>query len=299
MAASAPDTLLKAQTKPPRANIVGVGVHATDLSGAVEALEQHILEPRKGYVCVTSVHGIMEARRSADFHRILTRASLVVADGMPLVWLARLQKHKVGRVFGPDLMWQLCARSVARKFTHFLYGGKPGVAEDLRANLEKRFPGIRVVGTYTPPFRPLNDAELREVRNIIHKAQPDIIWVSLSTPKQERFMAEMIDGLECKLMVGVGAAFDLHTGRLKDAPEWMKQCGMQWLHRLCQEPRRLWKRYLLNNPGFLWQAGLQLSGMRKYELPCASSSSHPPVVERLHAHVNPRPVSFSDCRDLQ
>jgi N-acetylglucosaminyldiphosphoundecaprenol N-acetyl-beta-D-mannosaminyltransferase len=250
-----------------RANVLGVGVHALDLPRAVELVGTSILEGRKGYVCVTGVHGVMEARRDAEFRRIMDRALLVVPDGMPTVWVGRLQGHRqMRRVFGPDLMLELCCRSVSEGFTHFLYGGKPGVADDLRNNLARWAPGIRIVGMFTPPFRPLVPQEQAELEDVIGKLRPDIIWVGLNTPKQERFMAENIDRLACKLMIGVGAAFDFHTGRLKDSPDWVKEAGLQWLHRLRQEPSRLWKRYLINNSSFLLQIVLQLTGLRAYKL---------------------------------
>ncbi len=204
---------------------------------------------RKGYVCVTGVHGVMEAQRSPDFRRVLDRAMLVVPDGMPTVWVGRWEGHnEMGRVFGPELMLEVCRISVASGRTHFLYGGKPGIAEELKANLETWFPGIRVVGTYTPPFRPLSLDEKAHLQATLDESTPDIIWIGLSTPKQEKFMAEYIESLNCKVMIGVGAAFDIHTGRVKDAPRWIKSAGLQWLHRLCQEPSRLWKRYLVTTP---------------------------------------------------
>jgi N-acetylglucosaminyldiphosphoundecaprenol N-acetyl-beta-D-mannosaminyltransferase len=163
-------------------------------------------------------------------------------------------------------MQQMCALSVKRSYTHFLYGGGPGVTDDLARNLLRQFPGLKIVGTYTPPFRPLNKDEQKELLDHVHRVRPDIMWVGLSTPKQERFMAEFLPRLETQLMIGVGAAFDVHTGRIKDAPKWMKQMGLQWLHRLLQEPGRLWKRYLVNNPRFLWNITFQLLRIRKFEL---------------------------------
>lgn len=259
-------TPLRAPIERPRANVLGVGVHAVTLDNAVDLLEGAIASGNKGYVCVTGVHGVMEARRSESFRGLLDRALLVVPDGMPTVWLGQLQGHNIGRVFGPDLMWTLCRRSVEHHMTHYLYGGKPGVVDTLRAVLEAHFPGIQVAGSFTPPFRMLTDDEQARVVDEISRVKPDVIWVGLSTPKQERFMAEMIDRLDCTLMIGVGAAFDIHTGNLRDAPDWVKRAGLQWLHRLGQEPRRLWKRYLVNNSAFVWNATLQLSGLRRYEL---------------------------------
>jgi N-acetylglucosaminyldiphosphoundecaprenol N-acetyl-beta-D-mannosaminyltransferase len=260
-------TLLTAPTKEARANVLGVGVHAVDLTRAADRIESALLARQRGYVCVTGVHGVMEAHRDPEFRDILDQALLVVPDGMPTVWVGRAQGlGQISRVFGPDLMEEVCRRSVEKSFTHFLYGGKPGVAEELKRNLERWFPKIQIVGTFTPPFRPLAANELAEVEDLIARARPDIIWVGLSTPKQELFMAEHLGRLEATLMIGVGAAFDFHAGRVKQAPRWIQRSGLEWLYRLCREPRRLWRRYFRNNPRFLWRAALQWCGRRKYSL---------------------------------
>jgi N-acetylglucosaminyldiphosphoundecaprenol N-acetyl-beta-D-mannosaminyltransferase len=221
----------------------------------------------RGYVCVTGVHGIMEAQADEQFRDILNHSFLTTPDGMPTVWLGRLYGfNHMTRVYGPDYMTSLCERSVARGYKHFLYGGKPGVAEQLRTELTRRFPGLRIVGTYTPPFRPLNAAEEVALRSQLESSQPDILWCGLSTPKQERFMASYCQTLPVKLMVGVGAAFDLLSGNLSEAPHWMKRTGLQWLYRLIKEPKRLWRRYLFNNPRFTWLSLLQLTGLRRFHL---------------------------------
>jgi N-acetylglucosaminyldiphosphoundecaprenol N-acetyl-beta-D-mannosaminyltransferase len=250
----------------PRVNVLGVGVHAIDMRQALERVCSAIEDGRKGYVCVTGVHGVMEAQTDPEFRSILNRSLLTTPDGMPTVWVGRLRGFSgMQRVFGPDLMLETCAMSVEKGYTHFLYGGAPGVAEALKKALGQRFPGLRIVGTYTPPFRPLNDTEETALRNCIAESRPDICWVGLSTPKQERFMARYLPKLDTKLMFGVGAAFDVHTGRIRDAPDWVKNAGLQWLHRLTQEPGRLWKRYLVNNPKFVCKMVAQLAGVTKYD----------------------------------
>jgi N-acetylglucosaminyldiphosphoundecaprenol N-acetyl-beta-D-mannosaminyltransferase len=251
-----------------RANVLGVGVHAIDLSTAASIIESAICKGQKGYVCVTGVHGVMEAQRDPEFRDILNRALLVTPDGMPTVWVGRVQGNSaMKRVFGPDLMLEVCRRSAGAGTRHFLYGGNPGIAGELAERLRHRFPGIKVVGTFTPPFRPLEPSEQLALEKQLATTLPDIVWVGLSTPKQEKFMAANFRRLSCKIMVGVGAAFDIHTGRVHDAPQWIKQTGLQWAHRLCQEPRRLWKRYLVNNSAFLVAIGLQLTGLRRHSLP--------------------------------
>ena len=252
----------------PRVNILGVGVCACNLEQAVSAMCRAAARRQAQYVCVTGVHGVMEAQKDARFMEIQNRSALTVPDGMPLVWVGKLRGHEtIERVYGPDLMLAVCRLSQFSGHTHFLFGGKPGIAQQLRAVLEKRFPGLAVVGTYTPPFRPMNAAEQAELIAAVNRSQPDFLWVGLSTPKQERFMAEYAGRLRAGLLIGVGAAFDVHTGNLKDSPAFLKQAGLQWLHRLYQEPRRLWKRYLINNPKFLLEIALQLLGARNYSPP--------------------------------
>ena len=250
-----------------RVNILGVGVSAVNMEGALHQTESLLDRGGKGYVCVTGVHGIMEAQTDEAFRDILNRSFLTTPDGMPTVWLGRIHGFKdMSRVYGPDYMANLCERSVAKGYRHFLYGGKPGVAEELRAELTRRFPGLQIVGTYTPPFRPLNSDEENDLRSQLETSKADVLWCGLSTPKQERFISSYYDRMPVKLMVGVGAAFDLLSGNLDEAPDWMKKSGLQWLYRLIKEPRRLWRRYLLNNPKFAWLTLLQLSGLRGFQL---------------------------------
>lgn len=251
---------------PPRANLLGVGISAITMQTAVEQADNLLRLGGKGYICVTGVHGIMEAQHDAAFRNILNQSFLTTPDGMPTVWVGRLQGHTIERVYGPDFMIALCQHSVSRGYRHFLYGGNEGVAEMLKRSLESTVPGLQVVGTYTPPFRPLLPAEFEELHHLVEETRPDVMWIGLSTPKQERFMAEYLERLNVPLMAGVGAAFDIHTGRIQDAPAWIKKIGMQWLHRLLQDRKRLWKRYLINNPKFLWMILLQFSGITKFQL---------------------------------
>ena len=251
----------------PRANVLGVGIHAIGMEEAIRQSDSLIQRGGKGYVCVTGVHGIMEAQSDPALRKILSHAYLCIPDGMPTVWVGRLQgHHNMRRVYGPDYMIEMCRRSLQREYRHFLYGGAPGVAGQLKRKLEARMPWLSIVGIYTPPYGPLTSAQEHELTALIARHKPDILWVGLSTPKQEHFMAQYLERLDVKLMAGVGAAFDLHAGLRSDAPYWMKQCGMQWLHRLHQEPRRLAPRYLKHNPRFLWEICAQLAGCRAVEL---------------------------------
>ncbi len=244
---------------PPRVNVLGVGISVLNQTTAREILFDTVRRKRRGYVAVTNVHSVSEAQADPALKTVFNRSLLATPDGMPLVWIGRSHGHKeMGRVYGPDLMLNLCEHSRAEGFTHFLYGGKPGVADDLRCTLETRFPGLCVVGTYTPPFRPLDEAERETLQATIAALRPDFFWVGISTPKQERFMAEYLPLLpEARVFLGVGAAFDLLTGHVKQAPPWMQRRGLEWLYRLTQEPRRLAWRYLVFNPLFILRLILQ------------------------------------------
>ncbi len=247
----------------PRYNVLGVGVSALTFAQARDLVLARGQKRSRGYVCVTGVHGVMESCDDPALRRIHHEAFLVTPDGMPLVWLG---PPGVERVYGPDLMLAVCDAGRASGVRHFFYGGAPGVAEELSAKLRARFPGLEVVGTYSPPFRPLNEDEAARLRADVARTRPDLMWIGLSTPKQERFMAEYAPQLEAGLLLGVGAAFDFHTGRVVQAPRWMQRSGLEWLFRLGTEPRRLGPRYLRNNPRFLWRVLLQRLGWRKYPL---------------------------------
>jgi len=233
---------------------------------ALEIITDAIRRRQKGYICVTGVHGIMEGYDDERIREILNGAFLCTPDGMPMVWLSRLAgRREVRRVYGPDLMLALCERSCREGFRHFFYGGANGAAAQLAAAMQKRFPGLVVAGWFEPPFRPLNAEEEKTLIERVRAERPDIFWVGLSTPKQDRFMAEYLSRLDTTVMIGVGAAFDFLTGRVKQAPRWMQHSGLEWLFRLYQEPRRLWRRYLRNNPRFVVQALLQILGLRKFD----------------------------------
>jgi N-acetylglucosaminyldiphosphoundecaprenol N-acetyl-beta-D-mannosaminyltransferase len=240
---------------------LGVAVHAVNPESVWAALDQLVREKRKGMVCVTGMHGVMEAEDNPALREVLNTAFLNVPDGMPMSWVGWAQGHRtMDRVYGPELMLEVCRRSVERGYAHFFFGGQPGVADALRDRLCERFPGLRVTGTYTPPFRPLNAEEEADLTSRLAADPPDFFWVGISTPKQELFMARHLERLPVRAMLAVGAAFDVHTGRIADAPRWMKRAGLQWLHRLGQEPRRLGRRYLVNIPRFLWRLLRQAVG---------------------------------------
>jgi N-acetylglucosaminyldiphosphoundecaprenol N-acetyl-beta-D-mannosaminyltransferase len=209
------------------------------------------------------MHAVMEAQHSLPFKEILSRASLVVADGMPLVWVEKVHRFPLRRrVYGPELMETFCQQTGGR-YSHFFYGGAPGVADRLSKVMKQRF-GIRVAGTYSSPFRHLNGDEERRVLDLLHASSPDVLWVGLSTPKQESWMAEHGERAGVPVLLGVGAAFDFFTGRALQAPLWMREHGLEWLFRLVIEPRRLWRRYIIYGLQFAWNVALQLTGIKRY-----------------------------------
>ena len=250
-----------------RANVLGVGVSAISMTQAVHYTDKLLKSEGHGYICVTGVHGIMEAQRDEQLRSILNDSFLCTPDGMPTVWVGHLQGFdNMTRVSGPEFMLEMCALSVERGYKQFLYGGKPGTVQRLKQALEERFPGLQITGTYTPPFRELNPHEEADLEQKIAMAGSDILWCGISTPKQERFMAKYSGRLPVKLMVGVGAAFDIHSGNTKDGPDWVKRIGMHWCYRMMKDPRRLAGRYLKNNPRFLGLLSLQMLGIKKFRL---------------------------------
>ena len=249
-----------------RANVLGVEVDALNLDRALEEIEVALKTRRKGYICMAGVHGIMEAQRSRSVMRAYADSWMTLPDGRPTVWVGRLQSHEtIHQVTGPDLMLQVFRRREFASYSHFFYGGKPGVAEELAQRLSIQYPWVQIVGTYTPPFRDLTLKEEQQLVSIVRRLQPAMVWVGISTPRQELFMRHLLPSVDATLMFGVGAAFDFHTGRIKDCADWIKRAGLQWLHRLIQDPRHLLWRYLRNNPAFLWKIGLQLTGLERYK----------------------------------
>ena len=252
---------------PQRVNVLGVGVSAITMADALATMDRWIATGVRRYVCVTGVHGVMESQADPSLRDIHNRAGLVTPDGMPLVWLSRLRGHQhVERVYGPDLMLACCEASIKKGYRHFLYGGGPGVAERLATRLHERFADLQIVGMWSPPFRDLTATEEEAMIDRIASSRPDIVWVGLSTPKQERWMARYVGRLPVPVLIGVGAAFDMHAGLKRQAPRWMQRSGLEWLFRLVTEPRRLWRRYLLNNPRFICRLMLQSSGVIRYDL---------------------------------
>ena len=238
----------------PRVDVLGVQISAVSMAAAVASFEHWIDNGETTYVCVTGVHGVMECQRDRSLLNIHNASGMTTPDGMPMVWASRWAGVRgVDRVYGPDLMLEICRLSAANGWSSFFYGGKPGVADRLAERLTAQFPGLEVAGTHSPPFGDLTPSEDREITSRINAANADIVWVGLSTPKQERWMADHRAILNAKVLVGVGAAFDINSGSIRQAPRIVQRSGFEWLYRLAQEPGRLWRRYLRNNPAFLWK----------------------------------------------
>jgi len=257
-----------------RSNVLGVGVSSINLDDAVTTIEGWIAERSRNYVCVTGVHGVMESRSDQRLRDVYKEADMVTPDGMPLVWLLRLfGKRRTERVYGPDLMRKMTAVSSQRGYRQFYYGGVEGVADKLTQVLVNAHPGLEVAGTLCPPHRELTPEEDEAVVSAINAARPDIVWIGLSTPKQEFWMASHLGRIEAPLMIGVGAAFDFLSGTKRQAPRWMQRSGLEWLFRLCSEPRRLWRRYAYIVPAFAILAVGQLMRRAIHPSPNALSGS--------------------------
>jgi N-acetylglucosaminyldiphosphoundecaprenol N-acetyl-beta-D-mannosaminyltransferase len=236
-------------------------VHAVQIPDVVSQIQHWIKSGGTGrYIAVTGMHGIAESRSDSEFRGALNSADLVVPDGMPLVWLGRWHRHPLKRrCYGPELMETFC-RETGAAYRHFFYGGTEGTANALAESLHQRF-GISVAGIYTPPFRKLTGKELKDVASRVKKSSADILWVGLSTPKQEKWMYENREKIPVAVMLGVGAAFDIQSGKTSQAPVWMRENGLEWLYRLLTEPRRLWKRYLITIPTAVGLVLLELVGL--------------------------------------
>jgi N-acetylglucosaminyldiphosphoundecaprenol N-acetyl-beta-D-mannosaminyltransferase len=248
-------------------NVLGVGISPVQIPDVIAQMESWIAECRGcRSIAVTGMHGVTEAQHDPAFKEMLNAAYLVVPDGMPLVWLARMRGFPLRRrVYGPELMATFCEQTAAKGYRNFLYGGDVGVAEKLASVLCERFPGLVISGVCTPPFRALTEAEDNQIVATINESGADVLWVGLGAPRQEKWMHEHRDRLSVSVVVGVGAAFDLHTGRKRQAPQWMRENGLEWLFRLLQEPRRLWRRYLIYGLEFALKVILEQLRHRKTE----------------------------------
>ncbi len=253
--------------------MLGVGVHPINMGQALDAIDRWIARGEKHYVCLTPIHSILACQDDPDMKRVFNQSGLTTPDGMPLVWISRASgHHQANRVYGPDVMRSVSQRSVALGYRHFLLGGHPGVPERVQEVLESDYPGIQVVGRLSPAFGEMNGEQDAELVVEINAASPDIVWVALGSPRQEKWMAEHVQALNAHVLIGVGAAFDFLSGRKPHAPRWIQRSGLEWLFRLASEPRRLWRRYL-RYPIFTVMYAAQLLGLKRYVMIGAGSPS--------------------------
>jgi N-acetylglucosaminyldiphosphoundecaprenol N-acetyl-beta-D-mannosaminyltransferase len=233
--------------------VLGIPLALTDYERTMDWLDAMVQSGARGYLTAAAVHLVMVAQEDPETRAAVLNATLAVPDGQPLVWALQALGHsEPSRVYGPELMARYCARSAGSGTRMYLYGGRnQGALIKLTLNLRQRYPGIKIVGGYSPPFREPTAAEDEWIVNEINDSGADVVWVGTGQPKQEKWMARMRDRLEVPMLIGVGAAFDFHAGLVPQAPLWMQSIGLEWTYRLAHEPRRLWRRYARYNPRFV------------------------------------------------
>lgn len=242
-------------------SVIGAPIDSLSWETALSRIANWAASRESRYICICNAHSVVTARQDATFARVIREADMATPDGAPVAWLMRkLGAAGQARVNGPDLMWRYCAEAASRDESIYLYGGQQATLDVLQARLLQEFPGLKIAGAYSPPFRALTTEEDDAVVEAINASGAGTVWVSLGCPKQEQWMADH-RGRVNATMIGVGAAFDYHAGTIQRAPLWMQQNGLEWLHRLCSEPRRLWRRYLVTNTLFIYYAGRQLLGL--------------------------------------
>lgn len=245
-----------------RGNVIGSPIDMLDWKWAVQRISDWAHAKDSRVVCICNVHSVVTARQDPEFAQVIREADMATPDGAPVAWLLRkLGATGQDRINGPDLMWKYCAHAAVTGESIYLYGASEATLAELVKALSARFPDLRIAGSYSPPFRPLTLAEDEAVVQAINQSGAGVVWVSLGCPKQEKWMAAHRNRIQA-VMVGVGAAFDYHAGTIQRAPLWMQKNGLEWLHRLASEPRRLWKRYLVTNTLFIWFAVRQLLAPR-------------------------------------
>ncbi|MFT4902151.1 MAG: N-acetylglucosaminyldiphosphoundecaprenol N-acetyl-beta-D-mannosaminyltransferase [Lentimonas sp.] len=242
---------------PARLQVLGQHLDAVDYSEVIDTVVFWAKRCESRYVCVTNVHVVMEGWDNPAYREVINAADLITPDGVPLVWCLRAMGLKyASRVYGPDLTWRICERAVGERLSIALYGGTEDSLADFITALRVRYPGIDVACAISPPFRTLSSDEDRVYTEAIRSSGADILFVGIGCPKQERWMHEHLNQLAMP-MLGVGAAFDFHSGRVRQAPSWMQGIGMEWFFRFLMEPRRLWRRYAWHNPRFVFFFMLQ------------------------------------------
>ncbi len=238
----------------PGCEILGVKIAEIDMAGLLDFTEQHLADVSGEYICVANVHTTVTAFENEAYRAVQNGSILTLPDGGPLASVGRRRGYKgMRRTTGPDYMGEIFKITAERGYRHYFYGSTEETLATLREKLNENYPGIEIAGMYSPPFRPLTEEEDRDVVAAINETNPDFVWVGLGAPKQEEWMAAH-KGKVRGLMVGVGAGFDYFAGNIKRAPRWMQKCSLEWLYRMMQDPKRLFKRYLVTNPKYIWHA---------------------------------------------
>lgn len=233
-------------------SILGVNVAVTNMRDTVKLIMDNVDELKGKYICLSNVHTTVMSHKNPEYRRVQNEAFLALPDGSPLSYVQRLRGHQSARqVAGPDLMSALWKVSENTELKHYFYGGSPETIEKLKKNLKKLYPNLKIAGMESPPFRPLSDKEDQEAIQRINESGADILWVGLGAPKQEEWMNRHQNKINA-IMFGVGAGFDFHAGTVKRAPKWMREHYLEWLYRLIQDPKRLWKRYIKTNGTFIF-----------------------------------------------
>ena len=245
--------------------VLGVELALTDYEQTLDWIDAMVASRGRGFLCACNVHTVMASREDPELRTALAAASINVPDGQPLVWAMNALGYALpGRVYGPELMQRACARAVDSGHRFYLYGGRnQGALVQLALNLRRRHPGVKIVGGYSPPHRPLTGDEQAAIVEEINHSRADVVWAGIGVPKQEKWMAQVRPQLDAPVLVGVGAAFDFHAGLVPQAPSWIQESGLEWAYRLAHEPRRLWRRYLRYNPMFVGAFARQLSAQRR------------------------------------
>lgn len=266
-----PDSTLQplplAPPVPETVEIVGVPLALTDYDQTLDWIDAMIEAGERGYVCACNVHTVMASQEDHELRAALVGSSVNVPDGQPLVWAINSLGYGLpGRVYGPELMARCCERAVEHGHRFYLYGGRnQGALVQLALNLRRHYPGVKIVGGYSPPHRALTEEERAAIVHEINRSHADVVWAGIGVPKQEKWMAQMRPELNASVLIGVGAAFDFHAGLVPQAPNWIQEAGLEWAYRLAHEPRRLWRRYLRYNPRFLSAFAKQLSRQRQLD----------------------------------
>ncbi|WP_064711292.1 WecB/TagA/CpsF family glycosyltransferase [Rhizobium bangladeshense] len=262
-----PASVLKQKDSLEWTNVLGVRISAVNLKSATGFIQKAMEEGRREYVCVRDAHGVVRCQNDPELRSIHNRAFLVTPDGMPLVWALKHAGHSESdRVYGPDLMLSVFEAGTSKGIRHFLYGATPETLQHLQARLLAKFPEAEIAGSYAPPFHKLSPQEEADIADRLNRSGADIIWVGLSSPKQELWMARMRDRLDASMLIGVGAAFDFHAGLKRQAPRFIQRSGFEWAFRLLCEPRRLWRRYALVVPAFISLTAFQRLGLRNFPI---------------------------------